>query len=222
MSRSARKVMLMACLFVVAANTAVHAQLGGMLKKPGGSSQTSSAMSLSQWIDTANQAQSLLGTSSGLLLEAVADKAKLDEINALKKAAAEAKDDKARKELEVKIQAETNAALAAADWDQAASNLAAEQDEKKIKNVGASAYNFVLGVLKDKLLLDSANSVIDSAKSNPMNLKDVGRVREVVSSISGQMSSLTTISANLPKLAKVAKVELPKSESEPAQEIALD
>jgi len=211
----------MACLAALVANTAVYAQFSGMMKKPGGS-QASSGMSLSQWIDTANQAKSLLDTSSGLLLEAVADKAKLDEINALKKAAAEAKDDKARKELEVKIQAETNAALAAADWDQAASNLAAEQDEKKIKNVGASAYNFVLGVLKDKALLDTANSVIDAAKSNPMNLKDVGRVREVVSSVSGQMSSLTTISSNLPKLAKVAKVELPKSEAEPAQEIALD
>lgn len=220
MNRSARKVLIMACLATLAINTSSYAQFGGILKKPG-SSQSSSVMSLSQWIDTANEAKSLLDNSSGLLLAAVADKAKLDEINALKKAAAEAKDDKARKELEVKIQAETNAALAAADWDQAASNLAAEQDEKKVKNVGASAYNFVLGVLKDKLLLDTANSVMDAAKSNPMNLKDIGRVREVVSSLSSQMSSLTTISSNLPKLAKVAKVDLPKSESEPAQEISL-
>jgi len=198
------------------------AQLGGLMKKPGGdSSQSSSAMSIADWIKLANDAKSLLDKSSESLLNAVATKEQLDKINELKKAASEAKDDKAKKELQLKIDSETNAALKAADYDQAAANLSKEKNAQKIANVGNSAYNFVLGVLKDKELLDTANAVMDGAKSNPMALKDVGKVKDIVSSISGQMTAMTAITANLPKLAKVAKVEMPKSSADKPKETSI-
>lgn len=199
-----------------------YAQFGGLMKKPGGDSgQTASAMSIADWIKLANDAKALLDTSSSSLLSAVATKEQLDKINDLKKAASEAKDDKAKKELQLKIEAETNAALKAVDYDQAAANLSKEKNAQKVASVGNAAYNFVLGVLKDKELLDTANAVMDSAKSNPMALKDVGKVKDIVSSISGQMSAMTAITTNLPKLAKVAKIEMPKSSSEAPKESSI-
>jgi len=199
-----------------------HAQLGGLMKKPGGDSgQSSSAMSIADWVKIADEAKGLLDKSSGALLEAVASKEQVDKINELKKAAAEAKDDKAKKELQVKIETETNAALKAIDYDKAASTLAAEKNAKKVAAVGNAAYNFVLGVLKDKELLETSNSVMDGAKSNPAALKDIGKVKDIVSSVSGQMSSMSAIMTNLPKLAKVAKVELPTSSKAAAKEADL-
>lgn len=212
-------------MFVTASVVAIgfnpaHAQLGGLMKKPGGeSSQTTSAMSISDWVKLANDAKAMLDNSSGSLLSAVASQADIDKINELKKAAAEAKDDKAKKEIQLKIGSETNAALKAADYDKAAASLAAEKNAAKVTNVGNAAYNFVLGVLKDKELLDTANAVIDGAKSNPMALKDVGKVKDIVSSISAQMAAMSAITTNLPKLAKVAKVELPTSSKEAAKEV---
>jgi hypothetical protein len=199
-----------------------HAQFGGLMKKPGGDSgQTSSAMSIADWIKIANDAKVLLDKSSSSLLEAVASKDELDKINALKKAASEAKDDKAKKELQLKIETETNAVLKAANYDQLAANLAKENNAKKTAGIGNAAFNFVLGVLKDKELLDTANAVMDGAKSNPMALKDIGKVKDVVSSISGQMAAMTAITTNLPKLAKVAKVEMPKSSTESPKESSI-
>jgi len=205
---------LLASFAVLGADPA-HAQFGGLMKKPGSDSgQTSAAMSIGDWVKLATEAKGLLDKSSDALANAVLDKQKLDEINALKKAAAEAKDDKAKKELLLKIEAETNAALKA--------NLSKEKNAKKIQNVGNAAYNFVLGVLKDKELLDTANAVMDGAKSNPMALKDVGKVKDIVSSISGQMAAMTAITTSLPKLAKVAKVEMPKAATEPAKDVSSD
>lgn len=213
-------VALVAASMVAAGVDPAHAQLGGLMKKPGGeSTQTSSAMSISDWVKIANDAKALLDNSSGLLLTAVASQADIDKINELKKAAAEAKDDKARKEIQLKIESETNAALKAADYDKAAANLAAEKNAAKVANVGNAAYNFVLGVLKDKELLDTANAVMDGAKSNPMALKDVGKVKDIVSSISAQMAAMGAITTNLPKLAKVAKVNMPTSSKEPPKEV---
>jgi len=213
---------LLASFAVLGADPA-HAQFGGLMKKPGSDSgQTSAAMSIGDWVKLATEAKGLLDKSSDALANAVLDKQKLDEINALKKAAAEAKDDKAKKELLLKIEAETNAALKAVDYDQAAANLSKEKNAKKIQNVGNAAYNFVLGVLKDKELLDTANAVMDGAKSNPMALKDVGKVKDIVSSISGQMAAMTAITTSLPKLAKVAKVEMPKAATEPAKDVSSD
>ena len=52
-----------------------------------------------------------------------------------------------------------------------------------------------------------------------MALKDVGKVKDIVSSISAQMAAMSAITTNLPKLAKVAKVELPTSSKEAAKEV---
>jgi hypothetical protein len=223
MFTSKRLVTLASVALLSVASTGANAQLGGLLKVPGkdSSQSTSSSMSIGDWINLATEAKNLLDNSSKSLVEAVATKEQLEKINALRKAAAEAKDDKAKKELLVQVEAETNAALKAADYDQAASNLSKEKDQKKVKNIGNSAYNFVLGVLKDKDLLDTANGVMNSAKSNPMALKDVGKVKDLVSSISSQMSAMTTIAGNLPKLAKAAKVEMPKSSSEAPKEVSI-
>jgi len=212
--------MLAGAIIATACVSPAHAQLGGLMKKPGGeSSQTTSAMSISDWLKMANDAKTLLDNSSSLLLTAVASQAEIDKINELRKAAAEAKDDKAKKEIQLKIESETNAALKAADYDKAAAGLAAEKNAAKVANVGNAAYNFVLGVLKDKELLDTANGVMDGAKSNPMALKDVGKVKDVVSSISAQMAAMSAIMTNLPKLGKVAKVNLPTSSKDSPKEV---
>jgi hypothetical protein len=219
-----KKQFLLMCLvaaIAISANSA-QAQFGGLIKKPGADSgQTSSAMSIGDWIKLANDAKALLDKSSDSLVTAVGSKEQIDKINELKKAAAESKDDKAKKELQLKIEAETNAALKAVDYDKAAAALSAEKNSQKIAGVGSAAYNFVLGVLKDKELLDTANAVMDGAKSNPMALKDVGKVKDIVSSISSQMSAMTAIATNLPKLAKVAKIDMPKSSADTPKESSI-
>ena len=202
--------------------TAANAQLGalgglaGFGKKP--AAESSGGMSIGDWIKLAQEAEALVRTSSEKIYDAVGNAEKAQQFKEQLKAASEIKDDKERAAAVRKVEADRLAALQEVDFKAKAEQLSKEQDAKKVKNIGAAVYNFILGVLKDKELAETSGAVISSASSNPMALKDVGKVKDFAASIVGQMTGMTKVMTALPQLAKVAKVEVPKDSKAKAVE----
>ena len=208
-------------IFAMAAlvSTTANAQLGGL----GGigkksAAESSGGMSIGDWIKIAQEAEALIRASSEKIYDAVGNAEKAQQFKEQLKAASEIKDDKERAAAVRKVEADRLAALQEVDFKAKAEQLSKEQDAKKVKNIGAAVYNFILGVLKDKELAETSGAVISSASSNPMALKDVGKVKDFAASIGGQMSGMTKVMAALPQLAKVAKVEVPKDSKAKAVE----
>lgn len=197
------------------------AQLGGMGgfgKKSDDSQSQSTSMSIGDWVKIAQEAEALVNKSAEAIAQAVLSKKDNDELDARKKAAEEIKDPAEKKAALAKIAADRNALIADTDTKAASEKLKKENDAKKIASLGVAVYNFVLGVLKDKELMETSKDVISSASKNPAALKDVGKVKDIAGSLSGQMAGMSKVVTKLPELASVAKVKLPEKASEPSKE----
>lgn len=216
----------LAAIIGLTAVTSAHAQFGGMPKMglPGapGASQSSSqapAVDIDTFLESANMAKALVAESVTRIAAAVVSKEEAQKINDRRVAANAMTDTKEKESALKQIASDEIAIIGAADADAVSKQLAAEKNQTKVKELGASIYNLALGLLKDKEAFDQGMALIKQIQSNPMNAvkmaPKIGRLKEVLSSIGSQVSAAPTLMKSMKALATVAKVsKFPTSSSE--------
>lgn len=198
------------------ASFAAHAQFGGMI--PGGGAKTapaSSAADVDGFLKTADEADGLVRKSAATLFLAVATKQQMDEQEDVLKAANAVADPKEKEAALKKASDDQLAQLAKVDYAAKAGEMKKSMDAEKSKKIGASIYNFTLGMLKDKEVMDKGQGIISSISGNPMAATKLVKAKDAVSSVTGQIGSITTIAAGIQKLMTVAKLDaLPSKASD--------
>lgn len=194
-------------------------QLGGLLG--GSKSEAKPSHDVDGFLRTADEADELVRKSSDALFKAVATKAEIDAQEDKIKAANAIQDPKEREAALKQASDDQQAQLAKADFAAANAAISKEKDAKKKAHTSAAAYNFTLGMLKDREVLEIGQSLISSMSGNPMALLKLGRVKDVVSSLSGQMSNISTIAAGVQKMSSVVSVSaLPTKSSDKPKPMA--
>ena len=216
----------MAAILGMTVATGAHAQFGGMQKLgiPGmpGASQSSSpapAVDIDTFLESANLAKNLVEASVTHIAAAVGAKEQVQEIMDRREAANKITNPQEKDAALKKIASDEIAIIGAADADAVSKKLAAEKNQTKAKELGASIYNLVLGLLKDKDAFEQGQALIKQIQSNPMNAARMApkivRLKEVLGSIGSQISATPTLLKSAKALATVAKVaKLPASSSE--------
>lgn len=167
---------------------------------------------IKSFLQTAEEANKLTSQSVLALGEALLAKAAVQETQDKLAAAKNIADPQEREAALAKVNMDLQAQLAKVDYEAKANEIAKTNDKKQTQLVGASMYNFVLGLLKDKELVGKSTSVASAAASNPMLLTKANDVKNVATSLSGQMGNLGQIATGLQKLAsKLKTVPLPTS-----------
>ncbi|KJK20740.1 hypothetical protein UB46_30980 [Burkholderiaceae bacterium 16] len=181
----------------------------------GTSASAVSAGDIDAFIQTAQDADQMIGTASRHIFKAVASKEET--------AAQEAKLAAANN---IADPAEKAAALNKIRDDEATllqKSLASQEVQDKLKamnkaqlaSFGNAAYTFMLGVLKDKQLAEGSTALVSGVTANPTLLPRLGALKDVVSSVSAQAVSTAKIGEGLLKLAKSGKIAaLPTSASD--------
>lgn len=194
-------------------------QLGGLLG--GSNSESKPTQDVDGFLKSADEADELVRKSSDSLFKAVATKAELDAQEDKIKAANAMQDPKEKEAALKKASDDQQAQLAKADFAAANAAISKEKDAKKKAHTSAAAYNFTLGMLKDREVLAIGQSLISSLSGNPMAILKLGRVKDVVSSLSGQMANISTIAAGVQKLSSVVSVStLPTKSSDKPKPMA--
>lgn len=166
------------------------------------------------FLQTADEARTLTGQSAFALGQALLTKTEMEAAAAALAAANAITDPKEKEVAKAKVMTDVQAQLAKVDFDAAAKELAKANDKKKNALIGNSMFNFVLGLLKDKELASRGSALASSVASNPMLLSKAGEVKDVLSSLSGQMGDMGKIATGLQKMATTIKsVPLPTSAS---------
>lgn len=195
--------------------------LGGLVGGNKSSGGGNAEQQIDDFLKTADQAHGLTAKSVETLAGALLTKEANDKLKADMDAAQATQDAKEKEANIRKVEADRMAALSKVDWAKGAKEIEKSNDKKKQAQVGSSIYNFMLALLKDKDLMEKGSSLASSAASNPMLVTKLGKVKDVVGSISGQMDNMTKVATGLQKLSSVAKVTtLPtKATDEPKEDI---
>lgn len=200
--------------------SADNAPLGGLLGGGGlfGDSKSNaktSAGDVDAFLKTADEADGLIRQSSDALFKAVATKEELDAHADKMKAANEVADPKEKEAALKKAEDDQQAQLAKVDFAAKAVEAKTSMDAKQQAQTGAAIYNFTLGMLKDMELLERGQGVVSSISGNPMAITKVLKVKDVLSSLSSQMSNISTIAAGVQKMSSVVKLDaLPTKSSD--------
>lgn len=187
-----------------------HAQFGGLLGAvTGGGSDKAAAPAgdVDAFLATAAEAHTLMQSSADKLFEAVATKDEIKRLLDEKKAAETIADPSEREARLKKVEDDKLATLAKVDYAAKAKEMETGLDQKHKDQIGASVWNFMLAMLKDKQLADQGMDLVSSIGSNPMLFTKLGAVKGVISSIASQAANVAKIGAGLQKLATVAKVD---------------
>lgn len=183
--------------------------LGGLGNLVGGVTSGGGAnagQQIDDFLKTADEAHALTSKSVQILADALLTKEANDKLKADMEAAKAIQDPKEREANIRKVEADSLAALAKIDYEKNAKVKEIENDKKKQAQVGASIYNFMLALLKDKELVEKGSYLASSVSSNPLLITKLGKVTDVVTSISGQMGNMAKVASGLQKLSSVAKV----------------
>ena len=202
-----KKVLFFAAAIGLAVSMSANAQFGGLLGGSKSDSKGASAADVDGFLTAAADADSLIRKSSDTLFSAVASKQEIDKYNEDLTAANALTDPKEKDAAIKKAQDDSQAVLAKEDFAKKTDELKKTADAKKKQQVGAAIYNFVLGALKDKELLDRGQGIISSISSNPMMVTKLGKVKDVVGSISSQMGNVSTIASGIQKMTSVVKLD---------------
>ncbi|WP_459568887.1 hypothetical protein [Cupriavidus sp. 8B] len=181
----------------------------------GASASTVSAGDIDAFIQTAQDADQMIGTASRHIFKAVASKEDA--------AAHEANLATANS---IADPSEKAAALNKIRDDEATvlqKSLASKEVQEKLKTLnkaqlasfGNAAFTFMLGVLKDKQLAEGSTALVSGVAANPTLLPRLGALKDVASSVSAQAANTAKIGEGLVKLAKAGKIAaLPTSASD--------
>lgn len=208
----------LATLIPISAN----AQFGGLLGGSKSDSKSSaSAGDVDGFLKTAEEADGLIRKSADTLFKAVATKGELDAHADKVKAANQVADTKEKEAALKKASDDQQAQLAKVDFAAKSEDAKKTMDAKQKAQVGAAIYNFMLGMLKDKELLEKGQGIISSISGNPMAMTKLSSVKDVMSSVSGQMGNISTIASGIQKLSSVVKLEaLPTKTSDQPKPVA--
>lgn len=193
----------------------------------GGTAAAISGNDIESVLTNFQQAETGLNNSVDLINKALGDKKQLAEW-----------EEKEKSINAMPASSEKDAALKKVNEDQIAyaTKLAeSKQTEGKMKNlsseqkakVGKSLANLLLVVLKDTEALARAKNLVSSISSNPMAAlkfaKDIPKLKDVVTTVPSQLSSLATLTSGYVGMAKSAGIVVaqPKSADEPLKEVEL-
>lgn len=166
------------------------------------------------FLQTADDAHALTSKSAESLGAALLTKEEMQQHDDELAAANKIPDDKEREAAKAKVEADLQSQLSKVNYDAKAGELAKQNDKKKNAQLGNSIYNFALGMLKDKELTGKGSALVSSSAANPMQMAKLVKVKDVVTSISGQMGNMGKIATGLQKMSSTIKtVSLPTSAS---------
>ncbi|KIG01685.1 hypothetical protein [Caballeronia concitans] len=179
------------------------------------SASTVTGSDIDLFIKTAQDADTMIATSSRYIFRAIEGKEAIAKQEA-ELAAANAIADPAEKAAAINKIREDEAtavqkALASSDIQQ---KLAA-MNKDQLKAFGNAAFTYFLGVLKDKQLADGSRALVTGVAANPMLLPRLAALKDVATSVSAQAVSTAKIGEGLVRLSSTGKIAaLPKSASE--------
>ncbi|WP_374320782.1 hypothetical protein [Aquabacterium sp.] len=214
---------LVASALGVLTTSSANAQLGKMMGGLGGSSNSSSTTASAdpqEFIKSAQSAEKLMNNSLALLAVSLSSKEKAAELEAQRKAA-NAVTDSAEKqakmtELHKSEAAAVNEAMNNSNTDANIKKMGGQQRD----TLAASAYNFMLALLKDKALLEQGQGLVSSLSSNPMNMSKVSGVKDSMSSLTNQVSTASSIAGKMPAIFTAVGVKAPASKDEKPKQVA--
>jgi hypothetical protein len=194
------------------------AQFGSLLSKvvaPAGNATDPDA-----FIKTALTAEKLMNNSVVLLAQSLASKEKAAEFDASLKASSTITDSKEKQAKLNEIQQSQIATI-----NQALSNQQFKEDIKKMdskqkENLGNAAFNFALALLQDRALVEQSGSLISSVSTNPMHLAKIGSLKDVVGSVSNQVTAASAIAGKMPEIFSAVGVKAPASKDEKPKAMA--
>ncbi len=202
------KIVLVSSL-VLALSASYNASAFGLGGLMGGSSDSAKSGDISKdvetFLKTADDAHALTSKSVEVLGEALLTKEEIQKNSESLAAANKIQDPKEREAAIAKHEADVSADLAKVNYEAKSKELAKSNDKKKTSQIGASMYNFVLGLLKDQELAGQGSGLISSVSSNPMMAGKALKVKDVMASISGQLGNMGKIASGLQKLNSVIK-----------------
>jgi hypothetical protein len=214
------KKILLSAVLSASLTAGMFGGLGDAVMGGGNSAPSVSANDVSGVISTFQQAEKGLNTSIDLINSALGDKKQIAEweakektINAMPEGAEK---DAKYKELNQAQEAYAKKIVESKDISEKAKNLSSEQKKK----VGVSIGNLLLVTLKDKQALDQSKNLVSSISSNPASAmkfaSDLPKLKDIVSTVPTQLSSLGTLTSGLASIAKSAGIsyETPKSADE--------
>jgi hypothetical protein len=186
----------------------------------GSSASTVSAGDIDAFIKTAQDADQMIGTATENIFKAVANKEEIAALEA-RETAANSIADPAEKAAEInKIKNDKVTAVQKALASQDVQDKLQGMNKAQLKSFGNAAFTFMLGVLKDKQLVDGSQGLVAGVAANPVLLPRLAALKDVVSSVTGQAANTAKIGEGLIKLASAGKIAaLPKSASEPAKPV---
>lgn len=191
--------------------------MGGM---GGGSSSASASVNPEDFVKSALTAEKLMNNSVTLLAASLSSKEKAAEFEAQRKAA-NAITDAAEKQAKLTELRKSEAAAV----NEAVNNANAEANIKKMggqqrDTLIAASYNFMLALLQDKALLEQGQGLVSSLSSNPMNISKLGGVKNVISSLTNQVSAASGIAGKMPAIFTAVGVKAPASKDEKPKQMA--
>jgi hypothetical protein len=197
--------------------------LGALTGSGKSDSNSSSSLTAESFIDAGKKAEALMTKSLAYMHSALASKEEIAKVEALQKKADETTDAKEKESILQEMQKTEAAAVQKAVSDKKAGDNIKKLDAEKKAKLASSSYNFMLALLKDKKLIADSKSLISSLSSNPMNLSKVGGVKDVVSSLSNQVSISSALASSLPKVFSVVGLKQgPSSEADPVKEVTTE
>ncbi|AQR64282.1 hypothetical protein BXU06_03815 [Aquaspirillum sp. LM1] len=190
---------------------------GDLAKAVTGSSASSnvSGNDVDAFIQTARQADQLINQSARLIYLALASQEEKAKHEAAIQAANEISDVSEKKAKLDQINADTATALQKTLNNQETVKTINQMNAAQRKNLAASAFNFMLGLMKDKELAQRSTSLVSGVSSNPMLAPKLVNLKEAVGSVSGQVTNGVKIADGLISLAKAGNIKImPASTSE--------
>lgn len=186
----------------------------------GGSAAAVSAGDIDAFIQTANDANLMISTSSSHIFKALASKEDIAALEA-RLATANAIANTAEKEAELnKIKSDEATIVQKVLASKEGEDKLSTMNKAQMASFGNAAFTFMLGVLKDKQLAEGSTALVSGVSSNPTLIPRLGALKDVASSVSSQLSNTAKIGEGLVKLAKAGKITaLPTSASEKPKKV---
>lgn len=185
----------------------------GSLAKSLTGTSGSSATDIDSLIKNAEEADSLMKKSLELMSGSLASKEEVAKIQELKKQAATKTDAKEKAAIEQEIVKSEAAALNNVNFEKTANDDIQKMDQKQKSQLGAASYNFLLAVMKDQDVVSSSSDAIGNSMSNPANLSKIGRLKDLVSSLSSQVQVSGALVTKVPKIFGAVGIKNPPTKS---------
>jgi hypothetical protein len=166
------------------------------------------------FLQTAKDAEGLLGQSLSSMSKALLSKEKVADLKAQQKAADAITDPKEKEAKNLEIMKSQAAQVNEATSDAAFKGNVDKMDSEKKAQLGDSAYNYLLGVLKEGVLQGQSKGLISGMANNPANLGKLGSVKDAASSIGNQLSLTSALASNMPAVFSTVGVKAPASADE--------